>query len=53
MSMVALDTSFADYLIGLVQNGVIPESRVDDSAARILQLKQDLGEKRTNVDAGM
>jgi len=43
MSMVAMDTSFADYLIDLVQTGVVPESRVDDSATRIMQLKKDLG----------
>jgi len=41
--MVAMDTSFADYLIDLVQTGVVPESRVDDSATRIMQLKKDLG----------
>lgn len=42
MSMVPLDTSFADHLLNLVNRGVISTERVDLSAARILQLKYDL-----------
>lgn len=43
MSMVPLDSSFGEYLVSLVKAGVISESRVDDSARRVLQLKHDLG----------
>ena len=43
LSMVPSDTSFFDYLVELVQEGAIPESRIDESVARILQLKEDLG----------
>ncbi|KAJ2252235.1 hypothetical protein GGI13_003401, partial [Coemansia sp. RSA 455] len=43
MSMVAEDTSFAATTFDLVIRGVIPEERIDESAARILQLKKDLG----------
>ncbi|PVV04026.1 hypothetical protein BB560_001481 [Smittium megazygosporum] len=43
MSMVASDTSFAESLIGLVKNGSIPMSRIDESVGRLLQLKKDLG----------
>jgi len=42
MSMVAIGTAFFDYLLELVQEGVILESRLDESAGRILQLKEDL-----------
>lgn len=43
MSMVPLDVSFADMLIQLVEEGTIPESRIDDSVRRILQMKDALG----------
>jgi beta-glucosidase len=43
MSMVPLDFSFTKYLIELVEEGTIPESRIDQSVRRILQLKKDLG----------
>lgn len=43
MSMVPEDFSFPDTLLQLVQNGSIPESRLDESVTRILQLKIDMG----------
>lgn len=43
MSMVPADTSFFTYLVELVNEGAIPESRLDESVTRILQLKEDLG----------
>ena len=43
MSMVPLDFSFYDDLLALVREGAIPESRIDVSVRRILQLKADLG----------
>lgn len=43
MSMVPLDFSFTEYLIELVEEGSIAESRIDQSVRRILQLKKDLG----------
>jgi beta-glucosidase len=43
VSMVPYDTSFADVLIDLVQNGTFPESAVDASVLRVLQLKIDMG----------
>eukprot|EP01137_Pigoraptor_chileana_P005602 Opistho-2@48886 len=43
MSMVPLDTTFADNLIALVKSGDVPEDRVTVSASRILQLKKDMG----------
>lgn len=43
MSMVPLDFTFTDYLIELVEEGTISETRVDASVRRILQLKKDLG----------
>eukprot|EP00002_Diphylleia_rotans_P005297 TRINITY_DN14421_c0_g1_i1.p1 TRINITY_DN14421_c0_g1~~TRINITY_DN14421_c0_g1_i1.p1 ORF type:complete len:823 (-),score=164.15 TRINITY_DN14421_c0_g1_i1:110-2578(-) len=43
MSMTALDPSFFDSLVELVQEGTIPESRLDESVERILQLKEDMG----------
>ncbi|CAM9285896.1 unnamed protein product, partial [Ectocarpus fasciculatus] len=42
-SMVPLDESFYEYTLGLVNSGAIPESRVDESARRVLQVKQALG----------
>ncbi|KAJ2082580.1 hypothetical protein H4R24_001461 [Coemansia sp. RSA 988] len=43
ISMVADDESFSEAAIKLVAEDVIPESRLDESVARILQLKKDLG----------
>ena len=43
MSMVPDDYSFPDVLYDLVMNGTIPESRLDLSVTRILQMKIDLG----------
>ena len=43
MSMVPDDYSFTDLLIELVQEGTIPESRIDESVLRILEFKQKLG----------
>ncbi|KAJ2006972.1 hypothetical protein H4R26_001075 [Coemansia thaxteri] len=43
MSMVADDESFGNITVGLVNQGIVSESRLDKSVARILQLKKDLG----------
>lgn len=43
MSMIPLDTSFPQYLLQLVQEGSIPEARIDESVARILAIKEELG----------
>ena len=43
MSMVPIDNSFPRYLAALVEQGLVPESRIDESALRILQLKKTLG----------
>ncbi len=43
MSMVPLQLDFADHLVELVREGVVPESRIDEAVARILDLKYDLG----------
>lgn len=43
MSMVPLDTSFGTYLQQLVEEGKISKERVEDSARRVLQLKEELG----------
>lgn len=43
MSMVPSDVIFADSLHDLVKEGTIPESRVNESTERLLQLKKDLG----------
>ncbi|KAJ2852891.1 hypothetical protein J3B02_003378 [Coemansia erecta] len=43
MSMVADDQSFNEITIELVKSGAIAERRLDESVARILQLKKDLG----------
>src|SRR5437763_5388853 len=43
MSMVPLDYSFADYLIALVKEGAVPQSRIDESVRRILKVKFELG----------
>ncbi|KAJ2705945.1 hypothetical protein FB645_002034 [Coemansia sp. IMI 203386] len=43
MSMVADDPSFTEITIDLVKSGAISERRLDQSVARIVQLKKDLG----------
>ncbi len=43
MSMVPDNFSFCHYLIDLVKSGDIPESRIDQSVARILAFKMQLG----------
>lgn len=43
ISMTPFDTEFCDYLIELVEEGKISERRIDESVARILHLKVDLG----------
>lgn len=43
ISMTPYDYDFADLLVELVTEGTIPESRIDQSVRRILQLKEDLG----------
>ena len=43
ISMTPYDYEFADLLVELVEEGTIPESRIDASVRRILALKEDLG----------
>ncbi len=43
MAMVPYDYEFTDALIELVREGRIPESRIDESVMRILQVKKKLG----------
>ena len=43
MSMVPLDYSFADILIGLVKEGSVPQARIDEAVRRILKVKFELG----------
>lgn len=43
MSMVPQDTSFYENTLQLVKSGKISESRIDESAKRVLQLKNVLG----------
>lgn len=43
MSMTPNDYEFTKLLVELVKEGTIPESRIDVSVKRILQLKKDLG----------
>jgi beta-glucosidase len=43
MSMTPNDFEFTELLVQLVKEGQIPESRLDLSVKRILQLKKDLG----------
>lgn len=43
MSMVPNDLSFYDLLLGLVREGAVPESRIDDAVRRILTVKMQLG----------
>ena len=43
MSMTPNDFEFNDFLIQLVKEGSIPQSRIDLSVKRILKLKKELG----------
>jgi len=43
LSMVPSDLSFIRHLTALVEDGEIPESRIDASVRRILRLKMNLG----------
>ena len=43
MSMVPSDYSFADILVGLVKEGSVPMSRIDEAVRRILLVKFELG----------
>ncbi|KAJ1952213.1 hypothetical protein EC988_003673 [Linderina pennispora] len=43
MSMVADDASFSNITLALVRSGKVSERRIDQSVARILQAKKDLG----------
>jgi len=43
LCMVPYDASFAHNVIELVNEGVIPMSRIDDAVRRILRFKMDLG----------
>jgi len=43
MSMVPMDFSFYNYLIELVKEGSVPESRINEAVSRILMVKVKLG----------
>ncbi|NIT73629.1 beta-glucosidase, partial [candidate division KSB1 bacterium] len=43
MSMVPMDFSFYEDLVALVQEGKVPESRIDEAVGRILKVKFKLG----------
>ena len=43
MSMTAWSTDFITDLISLVEDGEVPMSRIDESATRLLVLKEELG----------
>src|SRR5256886_17418502 len=43
MSMVPNDYSFSDLLIELVNEGAVPQSRIDEAVRRILKVKFELG----------
>ena len=43
MNMAAVTTNFYQEMIDLVHEGQIPESRIDESVERIMQMKKDLG----------
>ncbi|RMD75258.1 MAG: beta-glucosidase [Bacteroidetes bacterium] len=43
MSMTPMSLEFADILVELVEEGTIPESRIDESVRRILRVKKALG----------
>ena len=49
MAMVPMDTQFPILLKELVEEGVVPMSRIDESVKRILQMKKDLGLFETPV----
>ena len=51
MSMVPLDSSFGEYLLELIREGKVNESRVDESCRRVLQLKHILGMLESPVPA--
>ena len=40
---VSADASFFDYLVELVEEGSVPEARLDESVRRILKMKEQLG----------
>eukprot|EP00898_Chlorokybus_atmophyticus_P004780 jgi/Chlat1/5302/Chrsp35S05194 len=42
IASVGTDLSFLDVLRGLVEDGTVPEDRVTESAARVLQMKKNL-----------
>ena len=43
MSMVPSDYRFSDVLLQLVQEGKVPQSRIDEAVRRVLYLKYELG----------
>src|SRR5258708_4566757 len=43
MSMVPSDYSYSELLLGLVQEGKVPTSRIDEAVRRILTVKYQLG----------
>lgn len=43
MSMVPMDYSFAEILVKLVNEGKVPEERIDDAVRRILKVKHEVG----------
>lgn len=43
LSMVPIDTEYPKLLKELVEEGVVPMSRIDEAVTRILQMKMDLG----------
>ena len=49
MSMVPYDFTFGELLHELVEEGTIAESRIDESVARVLRMKQRLGLYETTV----
>lgn len=43
MAMTPYDTDFADHVVELVKEGRLSEARIDQSVARVLRLKLELG----------
>ena len=43
MSMVPSELSFYDHLVSLVEDGEVPESRINEAVRRILRLKMNTG----------
>lgn len=43
LSMVPYNFAFADYLIQLVKEGEVPETRINEAAGRILRFKLEMG----------